>query len=167
MPDSLSDPKREVDAAALDALCPPGPEGTPPPTAPASEEPVTVGDAVAGILAYSALLVVGIATLPITLPLAAGMAVNNQISDQPSLEAQERLELGMETQAVAALIGQPSARFCLEPVGSEVQLFERSIAPKLWIGFENGRVTWLRTGSPERWLDAVAKRLRQGGGACR
>jgi hypothetical protein len=131
------------------------------PTVAKSPEPTDIGTAVGVILGGTALVIVSLATLPVTLPLAVGYTGGARVHDQPSLESQEKIELNMDGADVARVMGQPTATFYLDPVHNEVRYFERLIAPALWIGLDGDRVAWLRFDYRDQWLNAVTERLRE------
>lgn len=148
--------------------CPSGeqPESIVEPDSVKASEPVGAMDVAGGILGYSAVLIVGLATLPVTLPAAIGMAAYGASEDSPSLQAQEKIDLGQDAEMVEQIMGKPTSIFCLAPTHNEVWYFARVVSPGLWLGFEQGHVVWLKFGSPDKWLSEVTGRVGQNTERC-
>jgi len=136
-----------------DLRCPKGRDGAPPvPDQAPSEGPM---DAVKGIAAAAVVIPLSFVLAPFGLAWAGGAAAH----DRPSLEAQERIVLGMPADQVAAIMGEATGAFVLAPAGTEVRYWRRSISPPFWVGLDDARVVWLRFDATDRWLNDVTKRL--------
>jgi hypothetical protein len=171
--DPLAQQMPDGSGTLVEVRCPPGPDGAPEirkaPEAPADESfPVRAGKAIGegilglGVMAGSVLIAAGfVVVAPVVIPVTAGYEGVKSLMDEPSLKAQEKLELRMDSAEVAHLMGKPSAVFHLEPAGTEVRYYARTKAPGLWIGLDDGRVDWVRFAYPDKWLIATTRRLEK------
>lgn len=112
--------------------------------------------AAGGIAAYSAVLAVGIVTLPLTVPAAAVIATSIRRTESKRL----RIDPGMNTDAVTKMLGRPSVVFTLEGSATQVLAYgmggwSRNVAGSWYVGVRDQQVIW--THARDEWLDGLAE----------
>jgi hypothetical protein len=156
--DPLAQPGPVGKTTTGELRCPPGEDGTPP-IVNATEglnEP-TLLDGLGQVVFLS----IGLVLSPVLVPAGLVYAGGAKLYEQPSLDAQEKLQLGMTSVAATELMGKPTATFFLDPAHTQVRYFERLISHPLWVGFEDDQLVWIRFGYTDKWLNAATARLRE------
>jgi hypothetical protein len=156
--DPLAQPGPNGKTPVGELRCPLGEDGAPP-IANATDgvnEPTLLNG-----LGAVVFLSIGLVLSPVLVPAAVVYGGGAKLHDQPSLDAQEKLQIGMTTAEATELMNKPTATFFLEPAHTEVRYFERSMSPHLWIGFNHDQLVWLRFGITDKWLNTATARLRK------